>query len=86
MRLTLEVTELARESIPDSMPLFLRITATDWLESLPEVESWKVEDTVRLAEILVAKGVDLLDVSSGGVDARQKIKVEPHGSAYQAVR
>ena len=65
------------------MPLFLRISATDWLEDQEGVESWKVNDTVRLSEILAAKGIDLLDVSSGGLDPRQKIKAGP---GYQAVR
>ncbi len=46
------------------------------------MESWKVEDTVRLAEILCDKGVDLLDVSSGGNHPKQ----HPHvGPGYQAV-
>lgn len=63
------------------MPLFLRISATDWLEEEAEMESWKVEDTVRLAEILVDMGVDLLDVSSGGLHPKQKLKTGP---GYQA--
>ena len=66
------------------MPLFLRITATDWLEEFPEIPSWKVEDTVKLAEILAEKGVDLLDVSSGGNHEKQKIS-HPKGFAYQSV-
>ena len=64
------------------MPLFLRISATDWLEQEKDMESWKVEDTVRLAEILADRGVDLLDVSSGGNHPLQ----HPHtGPGYQAV-
>ena len=59
-----------------------RISATDWLEeSLPNEPSWRSEDTVRLAGILVEHGVDLLDVSTGGVHPKQKIK---GGAAYQA--
>lgn len=64
------------------MPLFLRISATDCLEDEEGLESWKVEDTVRLATILAEKGVDLLDVSSGGLHPKQKIKTGP---GYQAV-
>lgn len=45
------------------------------------MESWKVEDTVRLAEILADMGVDLLDVSSGGLHPKQKLKTGP---GYQA--
>lgn len=85
IRLTLEIVELTRQAIPDSMPLFLRITATDWLENEPGLDSWKSEDTVRLAEILADKGVDLLDVSSGGNHPKQKIDTKAHGGAYQAV-
>jgi 2,4-dienoyl-CoA reductase-like NADH-dependent reductase (Old Yellow Enzyme family) len=64
------------------MPLFFRISATDWLEEVSEIsESWTVEDTVKLAPILADKGVDVLDVSSGGNHPKQ----HPHaGPAYQA--
>ncbi|MCJ1254212.1 hypothetical protein MMC24_002026 [Lignoscripta atroalba] len=79
-RLTIELVELTRQTIPEDMPLFLRISATDWLEHEP-MESWKVEDTVKLAEILAEKGVDLLDVSSAGNHPKQKIKTGP---GYQA--
>lgn len=74
--------ELTRQTIPKDMPLFLRISATDWLENEEGMESWRVEDTVRLATILAEKGVDLLDVSSGGLHPKQKIKTGP---GYQAV-
>lgn len=67
--------------MPEDMPLFFRISATDWLEEQKDMESWKVEDTVRLAEILAERGVDLLDVSSGGNHPLQ----HPHtGPGYQA--
>ena len=85
IRLTLEIVELTRKAIPDTMPLFLRITATDWLENEHGIDSWKIDDTVRLAEILADKGVDLLDVSSGGNHPKQKIDTKAHGGAYQAV-
>ena len=74
--------DLTRQTIPENMLLFLRISATDWLENEAGVDSWKSEDTVQLAEILAGKGVDLLDVSTGGLDPRQKIKAGPN---YQAV-
>lgn len=91
IRLTLEIVELTRQAMPDGMPLFLRISATDWLEeSLPEVESWRIENTVELAKILVGK-IDLLDVSSGGNHPKQHIHAGPvklggeETTAYQAV-
>ncbi|EIN08320.1 FMN-linked oxidoreductase [Punctularia strigosozonata HHB-11173 SS5] len=83
IRLTLEVVDAVRAAIPDTTPLFLRISATEWLEELaPNEPQWRSEDTVRLAKILVEHGVDFLDVSSGGITARQKIKATP--GAYQA--
>ncbi len=80
IRLTLETVELTRQTVPEDMPVFLRISATDWLENEPGMDSWKLEDTVKLAEILATKGVDLLDVSSGGNHPKQKIK-----TGHQAV-
>jgi len=81
-RLTLEVVEQTRSIIPKDMPLFLRISATDWLEEVEEIpESWTAEDTVKLAPLLAERGVDLLDVSSGGQHPKQHPHVKP---AYQA--
>lgn len=84
-RLTLEIVDLVRATIPEDMPLFLRISATDWLEEHPDADlrenSWKVEDTVRLAKILAERGVDVLDVSSSGNHPEQHIHVKP---GYQA--
>lgn len=76
--------ELARSIMPKDMPLFLRISGTDWLEEAPKdqiPESWTGEDTVRLAPLLAEAGVDLLDVSSGGNHPLQHPHVKP---AYQA--
>jgi len=76
IRLTLEIVEIARNTIPEDMPLFLRISATDWLEE-QGIDGWTVDQTVKLAQILATKGVDLLDVSSGGLHEKQKIKGGP---------
>lgn len=64
----------------------LRISATDWLEeSLPNEPSWTIKDTVKLSGILAAHGVDLLDVSSGGLSPAQRIVHGTNASmAYQA--
>lgn len=75
-RLTLEIVDIARSTIPDTMPLFLRISATDWLEEAG-IEGWTVDQTVKLSELLAEKGVDLLDVSSAGLHAKQQIKSGP---------
>jgi 2,4-dienoyl-CoA reductase-like NADH-dependent reductase (Old Yellow Enzyme family) len=83
IRLTLEIVDLTRKYIPDDMPLFLRLSATDWLdyEGSPVKESWTLADSVRLAPLLAQRGVDLLDVSSGGNHPAQKITTGP---GYQA--
>ncbi|KAK5069525.1 NADH-dependent flavin oxidoreductase [Lithohypha guttulata] len=64
------IIEAVRSVMPISMPLFLRVSATEWLED-SEFEkaaggSWNVDATEKLAKILPDLGVDLLDVSSGG--------------------
>jgi len=80
-RLTLEVVELLRQTIPEEMPLFVRISATDWLEEVEGLEGWTVEESAKLAGLLAERGVDLLDVSTGGNHPKQKIK---GGPGYQA--
>lgn len=82
IRLTLEIVEETRATIPKDMPLFLRISATDWLEEQKDIaESWTAEDTVKIAPLLAERGVDLLDVSSGGNHPKQHPHTKP---AYQA--
>ena len=79
IRLTLEIVDITRKEMPANMPLFMRISATDWLDVNPEYEgeSWKVSDSVELAKALAERGVDLLDVSSGGIHPAQKITGGP---------
>ncbi|MFJ9030333.1 NADH:flavin oxidoreductase/NADH oxidase [Streptomyces sp. NPDC102274] len=72
-RFGLEVVDAVRAEWPDELPLFFRISATDWLDE----GGWTVDDTVRLADELLAHGVDLLDVSSGGNAADVRIPVGP---------
>jgi 2,4-dienoyl-CoA reductase-like NADH-dependent reductase (Old Yellow Enzyme family) len=83
-RLMLEIVELCRSVMPNDMPLFLRLSATDWLEQAPKdeiPESWTEEDTIKLAPLLAKAGVDVLDTSTGGNHPLQ----HPHvGPAYQA--
>ncbi|KAK6188003.1 hypothetical protein LQW54_013566 [Pestalotiopsis sp. IQ-011] len=76
-RFLFEVVGAVRAAIPDSMPLFLRISATEWMEYAGE-PSWTLDDSVRLAKLLPAAGVDLLDCSSGGNNAHQKIEINPY--------
>ncbi|KAH8828895.1 FMN-linked oxidoreductase [Flagelloscypha sp. PMI_526] len=82
-RFSLELVDAIRAVIPNTMPLLFRISATEGLEHLPDVESWKIEDTVAFAKLLEARGVDLLDVSSGGNDRRQRVGPTMGGLGYQ---
>lgn len=72
IRLLLEVTEAVKDVWPENLPLFVRLSATDWYEN-----GWSVEETVKLASILKDKGVDLIDCSSGGNIIAQKIQLGP---------
>ena len=69
-RLVREVTEAVRGEWDDDAPVFVRVSATDWLD---DRESWDIEQSVRLADQLYEAGADLVDVSSGGVHPDQKI-------------
>ncbi|KAG7412690.1 NADPH dehydrogenase afvA [Fusarium oxysporum f. sp. rapae] len=82
-RLALEIVKDVREIMPTDMPLFVRISATDWLENNPEYqgESWNVDESIKLALLLAEHGVDVLDVSSGGNHSSQK---PVGGPGYQA--
>lgn len=61
-----------RAVIPAEMPLWLRISATEWMEWQSE-PSWDLEGSIKLAKLLPDLGIDVLDVSSGGNNAAQKI-------------
>ncbi|RFU74040.1 nadph dehydrogenase [Trichoderma arundinaceum] len=83
-RLALELVDATRQIIPKGMPLFVRISATDWLDTNPEWKggaSWNAEESVKLAKLFAQRGVDVLDVSSGGNHAQQKVV---GGPGYQA--
>jgi 2,4-dienoyl-CoA reductase-like NADH-dependent reductase (Old Yellow Enzyme family) len=72
MRLTLRVAERVRGAMPEELPLFVRVSATDWAEG-----GWDAEQSVELAKRLQEIGVDLIDVSSGGAVPRVRIPVGP---------
>jgi 2,4-dienoyl-CoA reductase-like NADH-dependent reductase (Old Yellow Enzyme family) len=71
-RLALEVTDAVRKAWPDHLPLSVRISATDWVDG-----GWSIDDSVQLAKLLRARGVDLIDCSSGGNVPYAKIPVAP---------
>ncbi|AOW79239.1 NADH-dependent flavin oxidoreductase [Halodesulfurarchaeum formicicum] len=68
-RVAREVYDTVREAVGEEIPVFMRVSGTDWL---PE-PSWTIEDTVELGSILADRGLDFLDVSSGGIHPDQQI-------------
>jgi NADPH2 dehydrogenase len=75
MRFPLEVFEAVRAAFPATKPVGLRVSATDWVEG-----GWDLVQTIAFAHELKKRGVDWIDVSSGGVSPLQKI---PLGPGYQ---
>ncbi|HWE86141.1 MAG TPA: NADH:flavin oxidoreductase/NADH oxidase [Terracidiphilus sp.] len=71
-RLLLRVVDAVRGAWPETKPLFVRISATDWTEG-----GWTVDDSVALAKLLKQHGVDLVDCSSGGNIAGARIPLTP---------
>ncbi len=71
-RLLCDVVSAVRASLPDGMPLFVRISASDWKDG-----GWDIEQSVELARKLKTLGVDLIDCSSGGNVADVKIPLSP---------
>ena len=72
MRLLLEVVDATRAVWPEELPLFVRLSASDWTEG-----GLTIKDTVEVARALKQHGVDLVDASSGGNVATAKIPLKP---------
>jgi len=72
IRLTVDVADAVRRAWPDALPVFVRISATDWVEG-----GWDLDQSVELARRLRAIGIDLIDCSSGGAVRGAKIAVAP---------
>lgn len=81
VRMLLETTEAVRGVWPESKPLFVRVSATDWAEG-----GWDGDQTVELARRLRARGIDLLDCSSGGAVPGVHIPTEPGYQVQFAAR
>lgn len=71
-RIVRETVAAVRAVIPETMPLFIRLSATDWVEG-----GWSLEDTQRLVPEVRRLGVDFVSISSAGNDHRQEIPVGP---------
>ena len=69
-RLLLRIAQRLRGIIPADLPLFVRISATDWIEG-----GWNPDEAVQLCKALKTVGVDLIDVSSGGITPHARIPV-----------
>jgi 2,4-dienoyl-CoA reductase-like NADH-dependent reductase (Old Yellow Enzyme family) len=76
IRFALETARAVRAVWPERLPLFVRISASDWVEG-----GWDIDESVELSRRLCSLGVDLIDCSSGGLAPQQKIPVAP---GYQA--
>ena len=72
LRLLVRVFDAVREAVADTIAVGVRISATDWVEG-----GWDLPQSMALAHVLDARGCQFLHVSSGGLDARQKITMGP---------
>lgn len=71
-RLLMEITRRTRAAMPKGYPIFVRISATDWIPG-----GWSSPDSVALSLSLAQEGVDLIDVSTAGIDHSQDVVVGP---------
>jgi 2,4-dienoyl-CoA reductase-like NADH-dependent reductase (Old Yellow Enzyme family) len=71
-RLAREIVSAIRAEMPENLPLFIRISATDWKQG-----GWDVDQAVELAKQLAALGVDLVDCSSAGLVQDQEVVARP---------
>ena len=80
IRFSLEVADAIRSVWPERLPLFFRLSLTDWVD-----EGWTLEESIELAKQLREHGVDLIDCSSGGIGGPYKPRL-PIGPAFMASR
>jgi 2,4-dienoyl-CoA reductase-like NADH-dependent reductase (Old Yellow Enzyme family) len=72
IKFLLQIIDAIQSVWPATLPLFVRISSTDWVEG-----GWNIEDSVQLARILKQKGIDAIDASSGGLVPYAKIAAGP---------
>ncbi len=79
VRFPLEVVRAVRANFPAELPVWMRLSVTDWVDSSNDIPAGglTMEDSIAVARILKAEGIDLVDCSSGGNDPRQQIPVGP---------
>ncbi|KAM0514685.1 hypothetical protein ACHAPE_006681 [Trichoderma viride] len=78
-RFVREITEAVRAVIPETTPLWLRVSGTEWMEWAGQ-PSWTVEETTKLAKLVPSWGIDVLDISSGGNSYGQQF---PNSKSFQ---
>jgi 2,4-dienoyl-CoA reductase-like NADH-dependent reductase (Old Yellow Enzyme family) len=78
MKLPLEIVEAVRREMPAAMPLFVRVSSVDGAQN-----GWNLDDTVALAHELKARGVDVVDCSSGGISGSATAAQVPRGLGFQ---
>jgi 2,4-dienoyl-CoA reductase-like NADH-dependent reductase (Old Yellow Enzyme family) len=78
MRLPLEIVEAVRREMPETMPLFVRVSAVDGAQN-----GWNLDDTLIFAAELKARGVDVIDCSSGGISGSATAAQVPRGLGFQ---
>jgi len=71
-RFAIEIANEVRKAVPDGMPLFARISSTDWVD-----DGWDIEQSILLSKWLKETEIDLIDCSSGGNVAKAKIPLAP---------
>ena len=76
-RLLQRVFEAVREAFPADRPVWVRISATDWVEG-----GWDIDESVELARWMKAWGVDLVDVSTGGNSPLQQIPTSARATRW----
>ena len=81
MRFSLEIVDAVRAVWPERLPLFLRISASDWAEG-----GWTADDSVVLAKAAKQRGIDLIDCSSGGNVPRASIPIKPGYQVHFAAK
>jgi 2,4-dienoyl-CoA reductase-like NADH-dependent reductase (Old Yellow Enzyme family) len=81
MRFPLEIFDIVRENFPAERPVWMRVSATDWVEG-----GWDIDGTIALGHALKAHGSAAIHVSSGGVSPLQAIKIGAHYQAPFAAR
>ena len=72
VRLTVEIATAVRDAVPERLPVWTRLSCTDWVEG-----GWTIDDSIELARRLKAAGIDCVDCSSGGNVPKAKIPVGP---------